>query len=94
MTKITISCNWPLLIDFDLQKAETYLLSKGWTEVAKWGQFGRIFVKGSHRLMLPTIDTIGDFRTRISEFINDLSLVENLPPWELVKNLEVQHENG
>lgn len=88
MTEVTIYYKWQVTVEFDLETAEKYLTFHKWKETDKYGEFGRIFSKGKHKLLLPSTDKIGDFGARISEFVTDLAIIEHKEPWKIARQMQ------
>src|ERR1700730_5246742 len=67
-----------------------YVRAEGWSSVEKFGEHSDVFVRDKHpELILPGIDTLGDYPDVVSNIIRLLARSENRDEMQVYKDLVV-----
>ena len=90
MSRVTISYPATIAVDINIEDIRKYLMSKGWSDIGKCGEFGQEFKNDRHRtaVILPTVDTAVDFDKKMSDLFRVMSFVEKRQIPDIIKDIQ------
>lgn len=90
MSRVTISYPSTIAVDINIGDIRKYLMSKGWSDIGKCGEFGQEFKNDRHRMVviLPTVDTVVDFDKKMSDLFRVMSFVEKRQIPDIIKDIQ------